>query len=292
MDIKTIRHISRTNSLLRPQDIASIRKVGEQCQQDLTTWMDKIEATKIFLSTLESRVQETKKDIVLCAALSSTCHVRHLPSELLSLVFSFACTGDKLDLFFKRRNRPPTALTLVRVCKYWRDIALGTRSVWSHPIIFDKERRLRSILLMEEEEEMYGRQVQETVKLYGSNLSHVHLHYDRTFSLRRIVDEVFDNQRHLVSFHFFGEGNFMFQGKAGVRKFDMPLLEELLISSSHWYDAKVLVRIPFKVPNLSRLFLLNPDTSGFFIDRFLLPWQQIMSSDASMTHCKWGEFDG
>lgn len=76
-----------------------------------------------------------------------------LPTEIIGTIFSHACSLTMLpasqqedDQNFKNKTMTPhTALTITHVCRFWREVALTTPSMWSYIHIYVPRRSIFSI---------------------------------------------------------------------------------------------------------------------------------------------------
>ncbi|KAK7056883.1 hypothetical protein VNI00_002600 [Paramarasmius palmivorus] len=71
------------------------------------------------LTSLENEVRETRRRY--------TCHIGTLPTELLAEIFQYLVDGDSTN-----------ALTVTRIGRHWRNVALNTPSLWQTLILSKK----------------------------------------------------------------------------------------------------------------------------------------------------------
>ncbi|THU89428.1 hypothetical protein K435DRAFT_621101, partial [Dendrothele bispora CBS 962.96] len=81
---------------------------------------------EIAISVLKRKRARLEGSITLCRSLLSP--IRHLPWEILTLVFLFLRGGPSTRQDFRRPT--PPAFQLSQVCASWRELALNTPTIW------------------------------------------------------------------------------------------------------------------------------------------------------------------
>ncbi|KAJ8095189.1 hypothetical protein PM082_010411 [Marasmius tenuissimus] len=94
-------------------------------EKEMRDWQAEINRLRSAMHRLENRRNGLKKTMERCRSLLSPVH--RLPAEVLALIFSFCSEAPGLV----RPSCCPVALQVVRVCGRWRDVGLGTPSLWS-----------------------------------------------------------------------------------------------------------------------------------------------------------------
>lgn len=265
MDVPTALDISRTNGLFRPQDCAALDALAKRSQEELALLRQKVKDTRKQFALLESKVAETERCLSVCQSLSTPSPIRRLPPELLALVFTYACKGDKLHVM-QLYEPLPTCVTLVRVCKYWRDLAFGTKAIWEHFIILQQD---TFDLDPGEGIVMLG----GIVDLYRNRLTHLYVDCQYCADLNdELLDVMFSLQDQLVSLALV-DGDCIY---GYMDTFEMPMLEELfLLCQFGDYGARNKPAfVKFNAPKLKRVFLHCPEEE-FTTDNPSLPWHQI-----------------
>ncbi|KAK1221099.1 hypothetical protein PQX77_016146 [Marasmius sp. AFHP31] len=94
-------------------------------EKEMREWQVEMNRLQSAMYRLENRRNGLKKTMERCRSLLSPVH--RLPAEVLALIFSFCSEAPGLV----HPSCCPVALQVVRVCGRWRDVGLGTPSLWS-----------------------------------------------------------------------------------------------------------------------------------------------------------------
>lgn len=262
MDVQTALNISRTNALVRPQDRAAFDALAKQSQEELRSLRQSLAEANELTSFLKSKISETKRGLSVCRVLSAPSPIRSLPPELLALVFTFACTGDSLHVYDLDNNPPPTCIALVRVCKYWRELAFGTKAIWEHVVFIEHDGYYDA----GEEAILQG-----VFELYGKHLTRVYLDWEYIEPINvDLFDLILDRQQQIVSFSIMNGDCFFSYRKTS----NMPVLEELILSAGSNVYASDGELIKFNAPRLTKVFLYVPEFE-LTVNNPSLPWHQI-----------------
>ncbi|KAJ8095171.1 hypothetical protein PM082_010393 [Marasmius tenuissimus] len=116
------------NTLFRSITTSSHRNVISQFLLDAEKEINdcEVEMNRLILAMrlLENKKKGLQTTVERCRSLLSP--VRRLPTEVLSTIFSFACSVNRLEPYCV-----PSAFQLSMVCGRWRDIVVSRSSLWS-----------------------------------------------------------------------------------------------------------------------------------------------------------------
>ncbi|THU98229.1 hypothetical protein K435DRAFT_777603 [Dendrothele bispora CBS 962.96] len=114
-----------TNVSPSEQEVACIRNLLHDPERELWRMDDEISRLKSLLHDLQSQRQQLTDYISAHRALVSP--FRQFPPEIISKIF-MRCLPTEHDPIRSIHSAP---LLLTRICKKWREIALGTPKLWS-----------------------------------------------------------------------------------------------------------------------------------------------------------------
>ncbi|THU92377.1 hypothetical protein K435DRAFT_613542, partial [Dendrothele bispora CBS 962.96] len=93
---------------------------------------------EMAISSLKHKRANLKRYLANYSSLLSP--IRHLPPEILTLVFLFLCREPINEFDNSNLNIVLPAFNLSRVCATWRQVALNTPAIWSN-VLFDLKKR-------------------------------------------------------------------------------------------------------------------------------------------------------
>ncbi|TEB26010.1 hypothetical protein FA13DRAFT_1895943 [Coprinellus micaceus] len=217
------------------------------------------------LFSLESKLNEKRKDLSICHALSSPPSIRLLPSELLAIIFEFACDEDKLDVRNFVQRPEPVKFALLRVCKRWRDLTFRELKFRSQTVVIHQPGLSSKVdASFFDSTKKTCANLNRITDCYGRNLHHFHLEIAHKCSPGPLLDIILDRQaqwmRSLVLVNF----NYP-KRHWGLT---MPALEQLAFirrANAHIYARQgELFRFLSQLPSLTYLHLSNLKSSGWF----------------------------
>ncbi|KAJ3519160.1 hypothetical protein NMY22_g13328 [Coprinellus aureogranulatus] len=303
MDLPTLKAMSRANAFRHPVEcnavehvegelrrrVASLHeavweRMAEECQRELESLSSSSRltlATRIDGTSLQlwAQIDELKAGIEWCRALYNPSPVRALPPELLSHIFTFVGIDDSYDVINPRISGIPAALSLVHVSKFWRDMALQTKELWTHPVIVNRyAAEAKYPFISEYRAERCVKRLAGVIDLYGTNLTHVSLHLKHfPWGMWPLADMIIERRHQLISLNLFGSSRMV---HSLPFDFDMPLLQTLSIPSLTSKHEKRqggsrTWRTIFNTPRLKEVFLFIDSKTTEDMDGLQIPWYQI-----------------
>lgn len=270
-----------------------MRERAKELEEESQDWSRKLESATILVKSLEEKIASVGDRRNLWT--SAFAPIRQLPVEVLSLIFTLACSGDtpliiRVGALGSRPtpDLPPqhTRHILCQVCKHWRVVAAETRHLWQHHVVFHDIWhpfiRAQGLLRIEG--------LPTVAELYCQNLMHVHFDFSGLASSPNstdILSTIAQHQEQYVSLRLVGtaeiiglsvpgrrrrRGHHSVSSDEEVQEFNMPRLEELLIAIS---SPKEGHSIDFRAPRLKKLTLLESTLPRIPVSRLNLPWSQL-----------------
>ncbi|KAG9100667.1 hypothetical protein FRC07_010391, partial [Ceratobasidium sp. 392] len=90
----------------------------------------KIQSQLILNDSIETKVLSSRAAVNSIRNMSTACvSLSILPSEILSRIFTLAIAST---CYYTKHETPDPLLAISAVCTRWRQLAVGTRSLWSH----------------------------------------------------------------------------------------------------------------------------------------------------------------
>ncbi|KAJ7593706.1 hypothetical protein C8J56DRAFT_752598, partial [Mycena floridula] len=120
---------------ISPSDTEAIQLFISEAEKEVTRCKDEISRLKAIIAKVEKHKSKLSHEISIHQSFVSP--IRHLPPELLGLIFSLFCTVDFWDCepFVSKSHRISGSIfrepfIIATVCSHWRSIALSTPSLW------------------------------------------------------------------------------------------------------------------------------------------------------------------
>jgi hypothetical protein len=261
MHPQAVLQLLRTHAPADPTELDAIQSKAEFYDAELASWQQRLDAALILVNLLQTKVSDLgrKKEIFT----SYIAPIRPLPAELLSQIFVIACEEDPdFDIF--PVGRPTGFLTshsLVHVCKFWRTVALDTRSIWHHSV------NLKPLLQIDRN---ITDRLQSVRELYGQNLVRLYVHLASKhawWGVDLVRDVILRSQNHVKSLKLVGK---VFEGSQ-PEILSAPLLEELLLSADV-ATYELVSSVEFHSPTLTKVFLYYPPSA---LPRLSIPRHQL-----------------